>query len=262
MSRIIDDLSELARQNKGTDKEHAFNKQAYDVAVIAEFVATILDSETNLLAVCVGLHSIIDGDLDCDRLDYVVRDLFSAGIYRDTIQYQRLLSSYSLCFNDAAPRFIPSTRALSTIEDFFWQRLFLYRYVVFHHRVAKMDGLLREALAELGLRYILAQPPFAEGAGTIATVSAIVPADHLLPDISGLWRILALDADILKHLEAQFSQWDDSWLLSMLRRHYFCDRGDLPPNYKLSSTKFFRMRSATGRWLSVRIHFWISTQRF
>ena len=223
LDRIISNLLDEATSHRGQLVDQALKKRAYDLAVISNFVAAVFDSDANRKPLFIGLHAIVDSDLDCDRLDYVIRDLLSSGIYRDTIQYDRLITSYSIWFDDdKVPHFLPSTRALSTIEDFFWQRLFLYRYVVYHHRVIKMDGLLRETLAELGFRYLLAEPPFeSEPAAPIGT------SDHLIPHVSGLWRILGQDPDYIARLEAQFSQWDDSWLLAVLRQHYFCDRDSL-----------------------------------
>lgn len=224
--RIVGHLTEAAHVDRGGESGKRAAKKAYDFAIIAHFAGKILESESNNIPLFIGLHSIVDGDLDCDRLDYVIRDLFSSGIYTDTIQYDRLLTSYSIVFSTSnVPTFTPSTRALSTIEDFFWQRLFLYRYVVFHHRVIKMDGLLRESLAELGYRYLTAEPPF-ETDGNAST-QTLPFTDHLVPHVSGLWKILGQDQEFVKRLEAQFSQWDDSWLLTVLRQHYFCDQEKL-----------------------------------
>src|SRR5436309_300785 len=106
-------------------------RRAHDMLFIKHLVLKILKEEGPLFK---GLHAIVDSELDSDRLDYVSRDLFASGIYRDTIQYARLLSSYTLHLEQAGAdkevlnlQFLPSTRALSAIEDFFWQRVFLYR---------------------------------------------------------------------------------------------------------------------------------------
>lgn len=169
--------------------------------------------------VALGLHRIIDGDLDADRIDYVSRDMVASGISRAPHNYDRLIQSYRLLYSDKnigphikddTPLFVPSVRALSTIEDFFYQRFNLWKYIIFHHRVVKTDALLENTVAELS-RDILNN----NGGSAASSI-------HLPADLSGLWKVFRAKEEFRsKETTDHFIQWDDSWLLSVLRNHYF-----------------------------------------
>ena len=174
-----------------------------------------------------GLHSLVDCDaiqplaLDCDRLDYVPRDLAAAGASKDPFPFDRLLSSFELMpwalAADAQQQhlvttyvFLPRVQALSSIEDFLSHRFRLYKFHVYHHRVAKTDGLLREAIKILGREYLEQKGPIEPA-----------PENAALPNhISGLW--LTLKKHYTTPIDiAYYIQWDDAWLLATLRHHYF-----------------------------------------
>ena len=64
----------------------------YYIAV-AEFCFAILRNETPFF---IALHRIIDGTIDADRMDYIVRDTRNSGVDWGTIPYKRLLESCKL----------------------------------------------------------------------------------------------------------------------------------------------------------------------
>ncbi len=168
-----------------------------------------------------SLHEIVDGPLDADRLDYVLRDSALTGFDTGDFPYPRLLNSLRLIYDPKdeekgeeereRPLFLPSIQALGNIEDFLRRRFDFYESVVFHHRVAKTDGLLRQAVIGLGKEYLSSKDSDSEAPG------------HSLPtDISGLWRAI----DQLNSLSASrsayyYMQWDDAWLLTVLRKRFF-----------------------------------------
>jgi len=154
------------------------SKTKFDYLTIKHLTLGILQPSTS--PVLQSLQTIISSELDCDRLDYVPRDLAMSGINRDAIDYDRLLVSHQLIQDDASGRFevVPSARALSAIEDFFQRRFNLYKYVVYHHRVVKTDGLLKEAIIYLSREYLSSPLNDTEFSG------------QMLPrDISGLWAV-------------------------------------------------------------------------
>jgi hypothetical protein len=162
---------------------------------------------------CAAVQAIVDGTLDADRLDYVARDALMTGFTDGGFRYARLLNSFTLRCTDAdkRPHFLPSVQALSTIEDFFERRLGLYVFVVYHHRVVKTDGLLREAVVGLGKEYL-------SDTGEDSPLQG-----YALPtDISGLWRVLDKGLHISgTEIGNHYLQWDDAWLLTVLRKSYF-----------------------------------------
>jgi HD superfamily phosphohydrolase len=194
---------QAAVQNYSTTNESRF----LNLVVMHLALGILRESSAFLRAV----HQIVDSPLDADRLDYVARDILMTGFADGGFRYTRLLNSFRLRYDNETPLFLPSVQALSTIEDFFERRLSLYAFIVYHHRVAKTDGLLREAVTGLGREYLGAQEDDTPIQG------------YALPtDISGLWRVLdrtlhVSEIEIVNH----YMQWDDAWLLTILRRDYF-----------------------------------------
>jgi HD superfamily phosphohydrolase len=189
-----------------------------------------------------GLHTIVDGDLDADRLDYVQRDLATSGMARDPFQITRLLQSFTLKVSqpDAAGLrtfgFVPSVRALHTIENFYTQRFQLYKYVVYHHRVVKFDALMEKSIYALSVDFLKnsgvlgkdGKPLLVKGndqkkeGAKAASISNENEENVTLPyDISGLWQVMQPDVAAPFKFVNYYIQWDDAWLLSVLRTHYF-----------------------------------------
>jgi hypothetical protein len=159
------------------------------------------------------LHKIVDSELDVDRLDYVQRDPVASGYAQEAQPLGRLLTSFRIVPQEEGQYlFAPDIRALSTIEEFFRRRVQLYRYVVYHHRVAKFDGLLEMAILEHTNGYLNSN-----------TDEKGIQLDGLgVPSsIEGLWYPF-LDQFVNPLCrEAYLVQWDDVWLLNWLRREYF-----------------------------------------
>lgn len=183
------------------------NKKAFCLHVKSVTLA-ILNEHDDVFK---SLHRIVDGVIDCDRLDYVSRDPFASGCNDGVIEYERIIKTMKLTKDEGKYIFCPSASALNTIEDFLKRRWKMYKYVIRHHRVVKTDTLLGEVIESLAKEYI--QDP--------ATDSE--PTDYRIEsDISGLWKSIdknsnLTDDDYVNHL----IQWDDAWLLACLRSAYF-----------------------------------------
>lgn len=160
-----------------------------------------------------AVHFIVDGVIDCDRLDYVSRDPMASGFRDGSIEYERLIKTMKLLPGGDCFTFCHSVRAMSTIEDFLQRRWKLYKNVILHHRVVKTDTLLFQVIRSLTMEYLASESPEASDSDY----------DYVIPnDISGLWKTVGksfnlTEIDYINH----FIQWDDSWLLSCLRREYF-----------------------------------------
>jgi len=158
-----------------------------------------------------AVHKIVDGVLDCDRLDYVSRDIIASGFNDGIIEYDRLISTMKLLKDGNKFVFCPSSSSTNTIEDFLRRRWKLYKYVINHHRVAKTDTLLRTVIEKLSIEYLSSCEDEQEIIG------------YRIPNnISGLWKtvdagINITAGDYINHL----IQWDDAWLLACLRGEYF-----------------------------------------
>ena len=162
------------------------------------------------------LHAIVCGTVDADRLDFVQRDSKSSGVGSDAMQYGRLIEGLRLMkMDEKSYVFALPTKALPTAEDFLRKRLSNYKTIVFHHRVVKSEVLLEGSLHRLALRYFNAYPRGKKRSGKESSSLYILPNN-----VSGLWSPLAENLSNQADVVLTFSQWNDSWLLTMLRDEY------------------------------------------
>jgi HD superfamily phosphohydrolase len=184
------------------------------------------------------LHSLVASDIDADRLDYVLRDSMASGLGQGIPQLGRLLRSFCLVSLPASPpfepqrkanlsrqfAFLPSVRALGDLESFFLARFALYKQAIYHHRVIKMDALLAEAISTLAHEILT---------GRRACCSRQCPMERrrrsesltngsLLPqNASGLWMVFPAEVKrISGSRHNRYLQWDDAWLLGILRTRF------------------------------------------
>lgn len=193
------------------------------------------------------LHAIFEEDLDADRLDFVPRDSSVSALEGSYFPYERILSFFTLTGNAQDGRskfsFLPAVQSLSAVEEFYGRRFSLYKYVVHHHRVVKTDTLLKESLISLtedALANPLDPPPL---------------TNHSIPaDINWLWSVLDkkinwADDDAVNHL----LQWDDSWLITALRAHYYQlkEEARRTPAHELLSVRLEELLSNRKRYSSL-----------
>ena len=211
---VLEDLSDQVQDDKC--------KLRFDLIRIRHLTIAILKKETAFFE---SLGTIVSGDFDADRLDYVSRDSVLCSLRKAPIDTTRLMKSFLLLgepaqgSNPVAPFkgfvVVPSTRALGTFEEFFWRRFDLYKYAIYHHRVVKFDSLLQICVVELAKKYLSKDKTRTSAKNQTAQA-------RLKDDISGLWEILAQDRiGFARDRTDAFIQWDDSWLISVLRRNYF-----------------------------------------
>lgn len=164
------------------------------------------------------LHVLIDSSLDCDRLDYVVRDYLSSGINAGDLDYKRIISGLKLSYlpddKEGKLRFCIPAKAINTVESFFKKRCNLYIDVIFHHRVIKTDSLLQDVVFRLIIKFLTEpQNDADERSGGLRSI--VSNPD----DISGLW--MPLLGATYEEKAVKLTQWTDSWLMVVLKRIYY-----------------------------------------
>lgn len=201
--RLLQSLLEAMPRGKENDKEVLANQ--IFLIMIKEVTLAILNEKSTIFK---NLHKLIDGSLDCDRLDYVTRDVLNSGFNNGIIEYERLISSMKLMKNKNEEFiFCPQMKVLNNVEDFFGRRWNLYKQIIFHHRVIKTDYLLNNCIQELISKHL-------------KTNSEITMQNNILPyDISGLWLAVQGEPsdDVFFN---QLIQWDDSWLMVVLKKEF------------------------------------------
>jgi len=181
-----------------------YEENLYEL-IIASCVLKILKNE-ELFS---DLHSVVDGALDSDRLDYVTRDSLNSGMDSGKIEYQRIINDMKLYQHENKFYFCVPQKAVNSIEDFAKRRLSIYKNIIYHHRVIKTDSLLQYSVEKLINNYLMSSEESSKN------------SDNVIPyDISGLWY--PLESNITPtDKENALSQWNDSWLMTILKQVYY-----------------------------------------
>jgi HD superfamily phosphohydrolase len=155
------------------------------------------------------LHRIIDSSLDGDRLDYATRDVINSGIDSGKIEYSRIINDMQLIVENGEIFFCVPLKAVSSVEDFVKRRYNSYKDIIYHHRVIQSDYILEEIVKDLVIKYLIETVPERQHDNEV-----------LIPfDISGLWFPLGDKKSSIK--ANALSQWNDSWLTTILRQIYY-----------------------------------------
>lgn len=96
-----------------------------------------------------ALHSIVAGEVDVDRLDYLMRDGQKAGTEFGAIDFERLVDALELHTEDKGFRIAPGVRARSAVETLLVQRAQAYRWIIYHSRVVGANLSLARAVEAL-----------------------------------------------------------------------------------------------------------------
>lgn len=193
-----------------------------------------------------ALHSIVSGELDVDRLDYLMRDSQRAGTEYGALDWERLVDAYRLRMDGDRPRILPALRARSAAETLLVQRVQAYRWIIYHHQVVGANLALANALG-VYLQLVADSPD--EGADAVVAeardrLRACLPSlNYLDPGIESFSRVvgagdgstqdrLARLSSILDEREAVSASVDDGTVAQALLRARTIARSlaeDAPP---------------------------------
>lgn len=98
---------------------------------------------------------ISGGEIDADRIDYIMRDGLFTGIGSSSSEISRVISLFTLMKDGDNFVFAPSIRSLGGVEALLLDRMRIYKYVQLHHRVLLSERLLEKIVVKLlleGLR--------------------------------------------------------------------------------------------------------------
>ncbi|WP_455715527.1 HD domain-containing protein [Anaerosporobacter sp.] len=197
LSKIIDPISE----DNGQYFENLFD------LLVLESVKRIFEDDGAFQY----LHRIIDSSLDGDRLDYVTRDVISAGIDAGKIEYSRIINDMQMFIENGEIYFCVPIKAVSSVEDFISRRYNSYKTIIYHHKVIKTDYILEGIVKDLVKKYLNEKV-----SETQRDSEVLIPFD-----ISGLWFPLGDKKSAIK--ANALSQWNDSWLMTVLRQIYYTE---------------------------------------
>lgn len=191
-------------------KESKNNGKIVFEILVLESVLRIFGNEGNFSY----LHRIIDSSLDGDRLDYVTRDRANSGMNVGSIDYNRITMDMRIIMKNDNPLFCVPLKAVNAVEDFLKRRYDLYKNIVYHHRVIKTDYLMEYTVTNLIKKYLADETEDNQEDLKNSEENEAIPFN-----ISGLWAPLGLKA--LAERDCLLSQWNDSWLITVLKKIYY-----------------------------------------
>ena len=88
------------------------------------------------------LHQLISSELDCDRMDYLLRDSYFCGVSYGNYDLDWILDNLNCCELDGKIYLGLSERAVVTFDDFLLSRYHMFLMVYFHYRPVCLEQLL------------------------------------------------------------------------------------------------------------------------
>lgn len=158
------------------------------------------------------LHQLLSGQLDVDRMDYLLRDSFFTGVVEGRIPGERLIKMLRVADNQLAVEI----KGLYSVESFLLARRVMYWQVYLHKTVVAAELLLKSvigrarALTQSG-HHVLPQGPLARLLARPATHAEAID-DEALNDFLDL-----NDSDIDVAIK-QWTQHDDPTLQQLSHR--------------------------------------------
>ena len=113
-------------------------------------ILTATDDEENGSAFYGLKSTLLSGPIDADRLDYVRRDAYSSGMV-PTYDIRRMVDAafFRLWPDDRHFEIAYKPNCLSSFENFFLARYDLYRYMIYHHDVARRNLSVQKLIVSL-----------------------------------------------------------------------------------------------------------------
>lgn len=88
------------------------------------------------------LHQLVSSELDCDRMDYLLRDSYFCGVSYGSYDLDWLIDNLEPCFENSRATLGISERAVVTFDDFLLSRYHMFVMVYFHYRAVCLEQLL------------------------------------------------------------------------------------------------------------------------
>lgn len=94
------------------------------------------------------MRAIVSGELDADRMDYLLRDSFYTGVNYGRYDLEWILQNLSAVERDGQAVLALSKAAIFAFEDFLLSRYHMFLSVYFHHTSVSFDWMLRRYYEE------------------------------------------------------------------------------------------------------------------
>jgi HD superfamily phosphohydrolase len=88
------------------------------------------------------LHQLVSSELDCDRMDYLLRDSYFCGVSYGSYDLDWMLDNLEICLENNLAYLGINERAVVTFDDFLLSRYHMFIMVYFHYRSVGLEQLL------------------------------------------------------------------------------------------------------------------------
>ncbi|MGI6383229.1 MAG: HD domain-containing protein [Tissierellaceae bacterium] len=95
------------------------------------------------------LKTFMDSELDCDKMDYLLRDSMYCGVNYGNYDVDRLISSLTIYEEDGNPRLAIDIGGVQAFEEFVLARYFMFIQVYFHRTRRYFDIMYARALKKI-----------------------------------------------------------------------------------------------------------------
>ena len=101
------------------------------------------------------LHQLVSSELDCDRMDYLLRDSYFCGVSYGHFDLDWLTDNLQYCLIDGNAYLGISERAVVSFDDFLLGRFHMFLQVYFHYRSVCLEQLLIKYFQTSGQEYAI-----------------------------------------------------------------------------------------------------------
>lgn len=88
------------------------------------------------------LHQLVSSEMDCDRMDYLLRDSYFCGVSYGKFDLDWIIDNLKICVEGNQAFLGISERAISTFDDFLLSRFHMFMMVYFHYRAVCLEKML------------------------------------------------------------------------------------------------------------------------
>jgi HD superfamily phosphohydrolase len=88
------------------------------------------------------LHQLVSSEMDCDRMDYLLRDSYFCGVSYGKFDLDWIIDNLKISQEDNLAYLGISERAISTFDDFLLSRFHMFMMVYFHYRAVCLEQML------------------------------------------------------------------------------------------------------------------------
>jgi HD superfamily phosphohydrolase len=99
------------------------------------------------------LHQLVSSEMDCDRMDYLLRDSYFCGVSYGKFDLDWIIDNLKICVEGNRAFLGISERAISTFDDFLLSRFHMFMMVYFHYRAVCLEQMLLRYFESAKLEY-------------------------------------------------------------------------------------------------------------